>query len=518
MGRMSERDERTIDLASVFPAKGDPRRPPEWWGRGLLYVAIAVFLFVFAWHSWGRIDYLVLDLVISLFIALAVEPLVVLLVTHGWKRGVASAASLVGLAVVVVGLLALFGNMFVQQMISMLQGMPALYAQLSEAIEQYTGFHMPEITSLGGEILRNIQASWVSNLAGTAISTVSGLFSFLLNLMTTVMVTYYISAAGPRLRRSMCQWLGGGQQRRFLLVWTIVQDQISSFLFSRTILAAINACCTAVFLEVIHVPYWLPLALFCGLVSQFIPTVGTYIGGALPVLFAWANRGVWYAVAVLVFIVVYQQIENLILSPRISQRTMDINAAVAFLAVLAGGSLFGALGAFLALPITASLQAIFKTYARRYELVDSPLMYDPDPKKKSKVVEGVEAFAEHVIKPVSEHMPRAAQGSSAQVPMNDELRRLQEAVYALGEGELRRSSEEEDESATVAIPKGVVRRGAGAGLRGRDDAGADGPDGDDAGASAGADGSGTSGGSNGSAAPDGSAASGAASNPRAGWR
>ena len=55
-------------------------------------------------------------------------------------------------------------------------------------------------------------------------------------------------------------------------------------------------------------------------------------------------------VAVLVFIIVYQQIENLILSPRISQRTMDINAAVAFLSVLAFGSLFGAFGAFLALP------------------------------------------------------------------------------------------------------------------------------------------------------------------------
>ena len=115
--------------------------------------------------------------------------------------------------------------------------------------------------------------------------------------------------------------------------------QISSFLFSRSILALINATCTAIFLEILHVPYWLPLALFCGVVSQFIPTVGTYIGGALPVLFAWGNRGWTYAVAVRVFIIVYQQIENLSLSPRISQRTMDINAAVAFLAVLAFGSL-----------------------------------------------------------------------------------------------------------------------------------------------------------------------------------
>jgi Predicted permease len=123
------------------------------------------------------------------------------------------------------------------------------------------------------------------------MSTVGGLFSFLLNLMTVVMTTYYISAAGPKLRRSFCQWLAPNTQRRFLLVWTVAQGQISSFLFSRSILALINATCTAIFLEILHVPYWLPLALFCGVVSQFIPTVGTYIGGALPVLFAWGNRG-----------------------------------------------------------------------------------------------------------------------------------------------------------------------------------------------------------------------------------
>ena len=373
------------------------------------------------------------------------------LVAHGWKRGVASAVSLVGVAVVVGVLLTLFGNMFVQQMIAMVRGLPAMYGQIREFADQYTTFKMPEISNLGMEIFNNIQTSWVTDFAGTAMSTVGGLFSFLLNLMTVVMTTYYISAAGPKLRRSFCQWLAPNTQRRFLLVWTVAQGQISSFLFSRSILALINAICTAIFLEILHVPYWLPLALFCGVVSQFIPTVGTYIGGALPVLFAWGNRGWTYAVAVLVFIIVYQQIENLILSPRISQRTMDINAAVAFLAVLAFGSLFGAFGAFLALPVTASLQAIFRAYTKRYELIDSPLMNDPTPEKKSKIVEASEAFGEHVLQPIGEHMPRAARGSTNRVPMNEELRLLQEQIYAIPSHETKES--DLDDSATVAIPQ-----------------------------------------------------------------
>ena len=455
--------EQRWDFGTLFPAKGDPRRPPEWFGRGLLYIAIAIVVFAFCWRSWGQISYLVLDIIISLFLALAVEPMVISLVRHGWKRGVASAFALTVVAIVIIVLLSLFGSMFVQQMIAMVNGLPAMYEQIREYVGHYATFELPEIGNLGSEILKNIQTSWVTDFAGTAMSTVGGLFSFLLNLMTVVMTTYYISAAGPKLRRSFCQWLAPNMQRRFLLVWTVAQDQISSFLFSRSILAVLNAACTAIFLEVLKVPYWLPLALFCGVVSQFIPTVGTYIGGALPVLFALGSRGWVYAVAVLVFIIIYQQIENLILSPKISQRTMDINAALAFLAVLAFGSVFGALGAFLALPVTASLQVIFRAYTRRYELVDSPLMSDPAPAKKSKVVEASEAFSEHVLHPIGDHMPRAARGSTNRVPMNDEIRRLQDELYAIpsdgsdGSRDARGSRRgEDDDSATVAIPKGVL--------------------------------------------------------------
>ena len=95
---MSETDDQKLDLASVFPAKGDSRRPPDWWGRALLYTVIAVFAAIFVWTSWGKISTIVLDVVISIFIALAVEPLVVSMVRHGWKRGLASAVSLIGLS------------------------------------------------------------------------------------------------------------------------------------------------------------------------------------------------------------------------------------------------------------------------------------------------------------------------------------------------------------------------------------------------------------------------------------
>lgn len=453
---MGKDDDRKIDLASVFPAKGDSRRPPDWLGRGLLYTGIAIFIGVYVWQSWGLVYFLVLDVIISIFIALAIEPLVLRLVRHGWKRGAASAVSLFGLLIIGVALMVLFGNMFVQQVVSMVKGLPGIYQQISDTVLHYTNFRLPKIESLGGTIVSSIQTSWLTNFAGQALSTTIGVLGFIINVLTVVMVTYYISAAGPKMRRSLCQWLGPNTQRRFLLGWTVVQDQISGFLFSRTILAAINAACIAVFMVIIQVPYWLPLALFCGITSQFVPTLGTYIGGALPVLFAWGSNGIGYAVALLVYIVVYQQIENLILQPKVSERTMDLNPAIAFLCVLLFGALFGALGAFLALPLTASLQVILKVYIKRYDLVDSPLMSDPIPEKKSKVVEGAEAISEHIIKPVSEHMPRAVQGSSANVPLNEEIRQLREEIYNVHE------QGDSHEFETIAIPKGALAGHAGA--------------------------------------------------------
>lgn len=423
---VSDREEKNsssdkIDLASLFPVKGDDRRPPDWLGRALLYVVMMAFIAIFLWFAWEKISFVVLDVIVSMFIALAMEPLVVRLIKHGWRRGVASGVTLFGLIVSVGLMLGLFGNMFVQQAISMLTGLPKLYEQFSKLVQHAAHVKLPNIEQLVIEILKNIQTSWVVDFGGFALNTTWGLFSGLLDLLTILMVTYYISAAGPKMRRSFCRWLNPKSQRRFVFIWSVVQEQISSFLFSRIILAVINAVGTAIFLICMRVPYWLPLSLFCGIVSQFVPTVGTYLGGALPIIFAWSSNGFGTALATLAFVTIYQQIENMVISPKISEKTMDLNPAIAFLSVLILGAVFGALGAFLALPVTASLQAIFKVYTKSYDLIDSPLMEDPKPDHKSIMVAGAEAIDNSIVRPVRDSVVRVLKGSSSRVTMNDEV-------------------------------------------------------------------------------------------------
>jgi predicted PurR-regulated permease PerM len=166
----------------------------------------------------------------------------------------------------------------------------------------------------------------------------------------------------------VASWLPQESQRIVNNVWEVAVQKTGGYVVSRLFLAAVSAVATSFFLFIIDVPYWLPLGIWTGVVSQFIPTLGTYLGGALPALFAFANDTI-DGILVIGFIILYQQVENYLLAPRVSGRTMQIHPAVAFGAVIVGVGLGGALGALIAIPIVASIQSLIESYGRRFELI-----------------------------------------------------------------------------------------------------------------------------------------------------
>ena len=112
--------------------------------------------------------------------------------------------------------------------------------------------------------------------------------------------------------------------------------------------------------------------------SQFIPAIGAYVAGVLPVLVALLHdprTGLW----ILIVIVVYQQLENYLLSPRITAHSMEIHVALAFGAVIAGTALLGIVGAFLALPVAATAQAFTTSWLDRRAAANGPEEEDANP-------------------------------------------------------------------------------------------------------------------------------------------
>jgi predicted PurR-regulated permease PerM len=114
------------------------------------------------------------------------------------------------------------------------------------------------------------------------------------------------------------------------------------------------------------------MALWVGLVSQFLPVIGTYLAGVLPVLLTFIESPT-KALIILGFIFFYQQVENYLFSPRITARTLELHPALAFGGALAGAAVLGPIGALLALPAAAMGQALISAWGVRHDVIDDPL-------------------------------------------------------------------------------------------------------------------------------------------------
>jgi predicted PurR-regulated permease PerM len=215
-----------------------------------------------------------------------------------------------------------------------------------------------------------------ADLATTFADDLLNLGTTLLNIVfqafTVLLFTFYLIAEGPKLRRLICSFLEPARQRMVLEVWDLAIDKTGGYIYSRTILAVLSSTVHWIAFEIIDLPFPLPLALWVGVISQFIPVIGTYFAGALPVLIGLLvepKKGL----LVLIVIVIYQQIENYIFAPRVTAHTMHIHVAAAFGSVLVGAALLGVVGALLALPFAATGQAFISGYRQHHDVVEDEL-------------------------------------------------------------------------------------------------------------------------------------------------
>ncbi|MEP6297482.1 MAG: AI-2E family transporter, partial [Ilumatobacter sp.] len=199
--------------------------------------------------------------------------------------------------------------------------------------------------------------------------------------LSVLLFTFYLVADGPRLRRAICSRLRPSRQEVVLRTWDIAINKTGGYLYSRALLALLSATSHWVLFQSLGTQAPIALALWVGLFSQFLPVVGTYIAGVLPILVTLLDSPV-DAVIVVVFIVLYQQIENFFLTPRITSRTMELHPALAFGAAIGGAALLGAIGAVLALPAVAMAQALVTGWGQRYDVVDNRLTEVVEPTGK----------------------------------------------------------------------------------------------------------------------------------------
>ncbi|PSJ27137.1 AI-2E family transporter [Streptosporangium nondiastaticum] len=344
---------------------------PPWLLRAMVSALALVACFMLAVWAFQQLVGLLLNILIAFFLALAIEPAVARLSARGMRRGLATGLVFLAVTVVVAGFFALLGSMLADQIVTMVENFPSYLDAVIKWVNRV--FHtslsrvqVQESLLRSGWLQRYVKSS-ASGVLDVSATVLGGLFQ----LLTVVLFSFYFAADGPRLRRALCSVLPPRRQAEVLRAWELAVAKTGGYIYSRALMALISGIAHYVLLVILGVPYAPALAIWVGFVSQFIPTIGTYLAGALPVLLAFTVDP-WYAVWVLGFVVVYQQFENYVLQPRITARTVDIHPAVAFGSVVAGAALLGAVGALVAIPATATLQAFLGAYVRRYEVLAAP--------------------------------------------------------------------------------------------------------------------------------------------------
>lgn len=342
--------------------------PRSVWRPGLVVIGLIILYSFgsFVLHDGGSV---VFQIIMAWLASIAMEPAVSRLARH-MRRGLATGVVMLGVVVFAVVFTAAFGNLLVSQAVNLLQSIPALLASLATWLNEAFGTtfdaeSLLQSFNMSPQTLAAVGVDVAGGLIGVAAQILGGVFS----LFSIGLFIFYFSADAPRLQRWVAHLLPPHRQEVFIVVWSLAVKKTGGYVAARVVLAAICGGLTAIFLFIIGMPYWLALGVWTGVVSQFVPTVGTYIAIALPVVVGLASSEPVDGVLALAFALVYQQIENLTIEPKISADAVDMHPAVGFAAVLFGAALFGAAGALVAVPIAALLLSLVDIYSRQYELL-----------------------------------------------------------------------------------------------------------------------------------------------------
>jgi predicted PurR-regulated permease PerM len=192
--------------------------------------------------------------------------------------------------------------------------------------------------------------------AGGVLGVGKVVFGFFFSTLTVFIVTLYFLANLPSIKAQAYRLVPRTRRARVGLLTDEILARVGGYVAGAVSIASLSAGLAYVLLTVLEIDYAVALAMLVFL-TGLIPLIGATIGAVVltgVALFTSVQAGVIVAV----YFVIYQQVENYVLYPRIMQRSVDVSPAATVVAVLVGGALLGVLGALLAIPIAAAVQLV----------------------------------------------------------------------------------------------------------------------------------------------------------------
>jgi predicted PurR-regulated permease PerM len=326
---------------------------------------IAAAFVAMAW-AFVSVRTAALTIFLSLFAALVLEP-VVSFAQRRLNLGRGAAATLVVLGLVAIGfvfLLVLLGP-FVDAVRDFVDALPSI---VQDVRDSSLGSWLDE-RSQGPEQAQD-NAKQIAQAIGRAAGGVLGVslsaFSLLLSVVSAIFLTLFLLVDLPRLLGAAESVLDPNGSRRFQRIVPAVINSVSRTMLGNIAISIICGTIYGLSAWALGLPYPLALAFIAGFLD-LIPMVGATIAGAILVLTA-LTQSLTAALVMLAIVLIYQQVENYLLQPTILGKAADVSGFMVMASVIVFGTLFGAVGAIIAVPIVASIQIILReATARRRE-------------------------------------------------------------------------------------------------------------------------------------------------------
>jgi putative heme transporter len=313
---------------------------------------------------------IVVPVIVALFLATLLVPLVRWLEARGWRHIWAVLAVFVGAVLLIAGIVAGFIPLIGNELGTLRQ-------RADEGVAEVQRFIASRPFGLSEEDLNRYldqaRERFTENSTGLtrgAISGVTLIGELITGLILCLFLTFFFVKDSERFTRWILDFAGRPRERHLREIGSRSATAVSGYLRGQATVGLVDGVFIGIGLAVLGVPLVVPLA-FLTFVAAFLPLVGAFVAGALAALVALVTKGLTTALLVVGLTVLVQQLEGHLLAPLLLGRAVSLHPVVIILALAAGAILGGIIGAFLAVPIAAVVTAV-GTYLRGDEPIGEP--------------------------------------------------------------------------------------------------------------------------------------------------
>jgi predicted PurR-regulated permease PerM len=369
------------------------------WRFLLITAAVVVLGYVL-----GRLWSILLPIVLGLLIATVLWPATRFLRNHRWPPALAASTVLVAALALLGGIIAAIAPSVANQVTELADAATAALQDVQDWLQgPPLNLGEDQIGEAVDSVINSIQGN-AQNIAGYALTGASAVGNSLINLVLALVLVFFFLKDGPRWVPWLSAQTGPKAARHVAALSYKTWATLSEFIRQQALVGFIDAFFIGIGLWILGVPLVLPLAVLT-FFGGFIPIIGAFVAGAFAVLIALVSNGFTTALIVLAIVILVQQIEGNVLQPIIQGRGFNLHAAVVILAVTAGSSLAGIIGAFLSVPVAAIIAVVYR-YIRDELDAHSPEIADDGTRPELVGDESGTTVTHEQVAPAAEDGPR----------------------------------------------------------------------------------------------------------------